>query len=301
MVSHMTNKHLTNTSNFLRHVYWYTGEMELKPKKDHIGVTIKWTDIVERRSEFLDELINSATAWVYSKQKSKEIFDEKLNESGGEIGIAAAHLTRLAHNKFRNDSPQGQFGELILFNFIQHFFQAIPLLRKQRITTSTGHERFGSDAIHYRKDENFELLILGESKCYESKYQFNAAFKASIESISNSVNNLSDELKLYTFDDFIEPNLQTFAKDYKNGKIQNIRMDLVSIIIYNEVSKITSDQEDQIHQEIIRVINEKCKSVPHDAYDKIEERYLSRINWIIFPIWKLDQLLDSFSAGVRVK
>jgi len=139
---------LTHTEALLNHIFWFKQDLKLKPTKDHIGSAINWTDIADRKHDFLRELINTVGSWVYSKDKARRILDERMRATG-DVANASTFLTTQAFSKFRPGHPQGQFGELLLFNFIQHFFQAVPLLRKQRITTSNGHERFGADAIHY--------------------------------------------------------------------------------------------------------------------------------------------------------
>ena len=79
---------------------------------------------------------------------------EKETKKGKSEATAHASVQRRARDKFRKGSGntllvQGQFGELLLFHFIQKCMKAVPLLRKM-ITTSSQHERFGADAIHYK-------------------------------------------------------------------------------------------------------------------------------------------------------
>src|SRR5690606_26035084 len=152
------------------HIYWFYEDLDLMPKKKHYGLSINYSDIKERKDDFLSELVNTIVSWVYNNSKSKSLLDERFAESK-DLGNAISFVTNQAYKKFRPGYPQGQFGELLLFNLIQHYYKAVPALRKQRITTSIGHERFGADAIHYKRDGDTNVLILGESKCYESKYK----------------------------------------------------------------------------------------------------------------------------------
>lgn len=289
---------LTHTESLLNHVYWLRQDFNIAPKKEHIASAINWTDIEERKHDFLKELVNTVSSWVYNKSKVKSIIDERLALTNGDYGNASNFLTTQAFSKFRPGQPQGQFGELLLFNFIQYFFEAVPLLRKQRITTSIGHERFGADAIHYKKEADKNILILGESKCYKSDYQFKNAFEKSLESINNTVSNLSSELDLYTYDDFIEPELENIAKSYKGGTLPNTHFELVCLIAYNETNKITGDNESDIKSSIINNIRNRCSDLDDSIYSKVNERILNRINYIIFPIWHLDELLDDFIKKV---
>ncbi|MBD3339717.1 MAG: DUF1837 domain-containing protein [Candidatus Lokiarchaeota archaeon] len=289
---------LSHTKSLLKHVFWFKHHLNLHPQKDHIGSAIEWTDISERRYDFLRELVNTVSSWVYSNTKSKKIVDERLKIVEGDLANACNFLTTQAAAKFRPSHPQGQFGELLLFNFIQFFFEAVPLLRKQRITTSVGHERFGADAIHYKRNDTDNIIILGESKCYKSNYQFANAFNTSLESIINTLNNFSEELDLYTYDDFIEPALELIAKKYKIGELENVQYELVCLIAYNETQTLLGENETDIKNSIEKIIKDRCQTLDKECYDKINSRILNRLNYIIFPIWELDKLLDEFKKKV---
>jgi len=54
-----TNDFLTHTESLLNHVYWLKQEFELSPPKEHIASAINWTDIEERKHDFLKELVNT--------------------------------------------------------------------------------------------------------------------------------------------------------------------------------------------------------------------------------------------------
>jgi hypothetical protein len=289
---------LSHTQSLLNHVYWFKQNLNLKPQKDHIGSAIEWTDIDERRHDFLKELVNTVSNWVYSKSKSKQIVDERLLRVSGDHANAYSFLTTQAFSKFRPGNPQGQFGELLLFNFIQYFFEAAPLLRKQRITTSTGHERFGADAIHFKKNGSNNIIILGESKCYRSNYRFRNAFETSLESITNTVSNFDKEMDLYVYDDFIEPELEETAKSYKAGELKNVYYELFCLVAYNESRALNGSKEDEIKQSIEEIIFDRCNSIGPECFEKIEMRILNRINYVIFPIWQFDKLLDDFMKRV---
>lgn len=291
------DKYLTNTDKLVNHIYWFYEDLETLPKKNHHGLAINYTDLKERKDEFLSELINTVVSWVYNNNKSKNLFDARFAETG-DIGNAMNFVTNHAYKKFRKGHPQGQFGELLLFNLIQQYYKAVPILRKQRITTSTGHERFGADAIHYKKDGDNNIFILGESKCYKSKYSFNSAFKTSINSIVTTFNHLDKELDLYLYDDFLEPELESLVKSYKDNELPNVRFELVCMVAYNETNKITGNNEESIKESIKVIIKDRCKNFDKNNFNVITEALLTRINYIVFPIWELDLLLDAFQAKV---
>ncbi|PKL35154.1 MAG: DUF1837 domain-containing protein [Spirochaetae bacterium HGW-Spirochaetae-1] len=290
---------LSHTQSLFNHIYWFKQDLQLLPRKDHIASAINWTDIKERKHEFLRELINTVTSWVYNNEQTQQIIERRLKLTEGDHGNAASFLTNQALSKFRPGHPQGQFGELLLFNFIQHFFKAVPILRKQRITTSTGHERFGADAIHFCNDEiNNNNIFLGESKCYKSEYKFKEAFEVSLSSISNTFKNFDNELDLYVYDDFIEPELQEIAEKYKNNVLDNVHFELVCLIAYNENKARTGEKESEIKDSIKTIIEKRCSSINLECYNSVQKSLLSRINYVIFPIWELDQLLYDFQTRV---
>lgn len=295
-------KLLTYTDHLMNHIHWFRQDFVTNPEKEHVGVAVNYTDIKERKADFMKQLVNSILNWVYSKQKVQELLAKELEVSGNDLGYSMSQVTTSAFNKFRPGNPQGQFGELLLFNFIQYFFKAVPVLRKMRITTSTGHERFGADAIHYTlDDEEKHMFILGESKCYERSYQFNTAFKASVDSICATFNNLDTELNLYIYDDFIESELQSIAEGYKRGALSNVRFELVCLIVYNENKAITGSSEDEIKESIQAVIEERLNSTKTLAcFSNKSQALLDRINYIVFPIWGLNELLDNFSLNIGI-
>ncbi|NPE29401.1 DUF1837 domain-containing protein [Methanococcoides sp. SA1] len=289
---------ITHTKSLINHVYWFKQDFNINPTKEHIGTAIAYTDIKERKDDFLDELVNTVAAWVYSKSECKKIIDDRMDVVSGDMANASSFLTNQAFSKFRPSHPQGQFGELLLFNFIQHFFGAVPLLRKQRITTSVGHERFGADAIHYKVDNQKNIFILGESKCYKSKYKFKEAFEKSLTSIETTFDNLDKELNLYTYDSFIEPELENIVKMYKSNTLPNVNFELVCLIAYNETKNLDGANEEEIKESIKSIIKERCCALDHSCFDEINTKILAKINYVIFPIWKLDDLLENFQKNV---
>jgi hypothetical protein len=279
----------------MNHVYWFRQDLGISPQRDHHGVAITYQDIAERRRDFIRELRCTITNWVYSKANCKRIIDDRMRSTNDPVN-AYMFLNNLAISKFRRGAPQGQFGELLLFNFLQHFFGSIPLLRKMSITTSTGHERFGADALHYSRNEGKNVIYLGESKCYESSYKFNAALEASLVSIADTFNKFYDELDLYTYENFLEPELQEICESLKSGTLPDVHFELVCLIAYNETEKFLKESETAIKDSIKKVIEERCQKVGVDIMAKIDTHLLSRINYIIFPVWSLDELLESFGT-----
>lgn len=275
-------------------MFWFEQDISTPKAASHRGVAIKYLDIKELRDGFIRELKSTATSWVYSKSKYKKIFDEELLKRSGDIQNTAAYIAEVADKKFRKGHPQGQYGELLLFNLIQHFFKAPPLLRKMSITTNPGLERHGADAIHYREDDTHKLFILGESKCYESKYSFNKALEASVNSIIDSFENIDEELVLYQHDDFIEEELQGVAKSLKDGDIDSPRFELVCLIAYEENKNIEAPSQEDVLSNIKSCLDYRWANVDSNLYNEKRDVVVERIHYIVFPTWSLDELLERF-------
>ncbi|MCE9777565.1 DUF1837 domain-containing protein, partial [Shewanella algae] len=251
---------LTNVDSLINHTCHFTFDLTKPEGKTHKGVCVNYTDLQERRSDFLRELKNTVCSWVYGKDKYNNLFRKELEKRGYDYQNASSHIDSLARDKFRKGIPQGQFGELLLFNFLQYFFKAPALLRKMPLTTSRGHERFGADAIHYRKSDTENIIFIGESKAYKSNYKFKQAFTESLSSIIGTYNSLQEELLLYTYDDFIDPQLQDVAEKLKDGELENVRYELVCLISYHELKSPLAECEKEIKKNLENIILEKFSS-----------------------------------------
>lgn len=289
---------VSHTSSLINHVHYFIQTPILPPGGSHRGCAINTVDLQEQRVEFLRELRNTASNWVYSKAKYDELFRAEMERRGYDAQNAAAQIAAQVKQKFRPGYPQGQFGELLLFNFVQHFFKAAPLLRKMALTTNVGLERNGADAIHYCRRDEQHVIYIGEAKTYESKYSFKSAFEASIASIWQSYNNLAKELELYVYDDFIDKPLRPVARDIKDGKLDNVRRELVIVVAYNETRDKSADSEEKIKQQIEDIVKSRYASVGNSCDEFSKDPMLSRLHYIVFPIWGLDELLRAFERSL---
>ena len=136
------NNHLINNDALFNHIHIIEQKFDIIPDThNHFGTCIDYQDLTELRTEFLEQLYDSIVDWVYSSEKYNELKKVAI-KSGKTDAAAASEIERRARCKFRanRDSAdiliQGQFGELLLFHFIQRLQKAIPLLRKMKITTS---------------------------------------------------------------------------------------------------------------------------------------------------------------------
>lgn len=271
----------------------------LPNNKEHIGAYIEYQDIQELRDGFVEELSDTIVDWIYSSEKYEEI-KKKLVNSGRSEAAASQYIGRKAKNKFRanknseNVLIQGQMGELLLYHFIQKCMKAVPLLRKMNIATSSDHERFGADAIHFKIENDKNIIILGEAKTYTSKYKFNEAFSDALDSILNTYNKHRSELGLYVHEDFLDDEMNVVAEKYLNNTLKSVEIQLVSIVTYNELCEFDKIDENTIRNNIKKIIEDRYRNFDKNKIDISKNPILSRITYIVFPVWDLKELAEKF-------
>lgn len=296
--SEIAKRLMTNPALFVD-IHIVSKKFEILPDDHmHYGACIDYQDIQELREDFLDDLIDTVVDWVYSAKKYAQLRELEI-QKGKTDATANSSVSRKAREKFRKGSGndllvQGQFGELLLFHFIQKCMGAVPLLRKMKITTSAQIERFGADAIHYKVEKGKNIIILGEAKTYSSKSRFNQAFKDALDSILSTYKMHRKELNLYVHEDFLDEELDDIAEAYLDKKLDNTEIRLVSIVIYNETKKISLTDEDDIKKQMEEIIETRYRNFDNSKIPLAANPILSRITYIIFPIWKLDELLEEF-------
>ena len=293
-------KRLIKNDSLFNLIVFSVQQYDILPNnKEHIGAYIEYQDIQELRDGFVEELSDTIVDWIYSSEKYEEI-KKKLVNSGKSEAAASQYIGRKAKNKFRanknseNVLIQGQMGELLLYHFIQKCMKAVPLLRKMNITTSSDHERFGADAIHFKIENDKNIIILGEAKTYTSKYKFNEAFSDALDSILNTYNKHRSELGLYIHEDFLDGEMNVVAEKYLNNTLKSVEIQLVSIVTYNELSKIDKIDENTIRNNIKKIIEDRYRNYDKNKIDMRKNPILSRITYIVFPVWDLKELAEKF-------
>ena len=278
-------------------IFLFRQQFDIVPQKEHYGLSIAYQDIQELRKSFLSQLVDTVVDWVYSSEKFAKL-QMQFAATGKTPAAAASEVVNKAKQKFRTSDDklliQGQLGELVLFNFIQHVFHAIPLLRKMPITTSSDIERFGSDAIHYTVRDDKNIIILGEAKAYTSEYAFNSALEASIASILSSYNNFRDEMNLYLHEDFVDKEADQIAEAFLSNTLPNTQIELVCLVMYDESTAINVTNEADIQAQIEDIIKRRYASYDNSKID-VSQPKLRRITYAIFPVWKFKELATEFS------
>lgn len=284
---------LSNTDLLFSNIHAFQFGVHKIPGKSHRGLCITHQDLNERKDQFISELRNTMSSWVYSKEKFKKILGDLEIERGGDIQNAHAELTRLVKSKFRTGYPNGQFGELLLFNLIQHYYKAAPLLRKMPITTSPNVERHGADAIHYRPSAGLHTVYLGEAKSYP-KSGFRASLNHAVESIMGAHDNFQTEIQNYVNDGFIDDQLVPVATKIKNNALQPLKVELVCIASYGETKQKSGASETEIKKSIEKIVNERICKFNGKCINGCVPAVLSRLHLFVMPFWKFPDLLTNF-------
>lgn len=289
---------LINNDALFKNIYVVEQQFDIVPEdRKHYGAAVSYQDIMELRSDFLEQLIDTVVDWVYSSEKYADL-KAKFIESGKSEGAAASQVVRKAKEKFRRGDDklliQGQLGELLLFHFIQRFKGAVPLLRKMSITTSAEHERYGADAIHYKIENGKNVIVLGEAKAYTSDYQFSSAFKKAIDSILDTYKKFRSELGLYLHEDFLDKDMDIIAEGILENTLPNVEVELVSLILYSETKTISGTNEGEIKEQIKNIIQNRYKAFDNEKIPIKDNPILRRITYIVFPIWKFEELATEF-------
>ena len=289
---------LINNDALFKNIYVVEQQFDIVPEdRKHYGAAVSYQDIMELRSDFLEQLIDTVVDWVYSSEKYADL-KAKFIESGKSEGAAASQVVRKAKAKFRRGDDklliQGQLGELLLFHFIQRFKGAVPLLRKMSITTSAEHERYGADAVHYKIEDEKNVIVLGEAKAYTSDYQFSSAFKKAIDSILDTYKKFRSELGLYLHEDFLDKDMDVVAEGILENTLPNVEIELVSLILYSETKTISGTNEGEIKEQIKNIIQNRYKAFDNEKIPIKDNPILRRITYIVFPIWKFEELATEF-------
>ena len=287
---------LVCTDPLLHNVYTFDCSGHAMPGKSHRVAAIAHQDVFERRVDFLRELRNTVSSWVYSKKKYTQLYNDELAARGYDVQNVASHIQSLISEKFRKGYPQGQFGELLLFNLLQHFFKAAPMLRKMPITTNPSVERHGADAIHFRPSGGKNIVFIGEAKTYSSKYKFKNALDDAVESILKAAIGFASELNLYVYDDFIDEDLREVAAKIKRNTLEDVVFELVCIVSYSEndkskTGKTQREIEECIEKCVVGQLNKHAAAYSH--HDPIA---FGKIHFVICPFWDFGKLLEGFDA-----
>lgn len=294
-ISRETIERLTGSADYLFQTLVVVRErLSIKPDKEHISACINYTDLIEMRNEFIEELVHTIVPFVYSADCQRKII-ERMNDDPAQ---AWSRLRKRARAKFRRSNLKGQFSELLLYNVLRHFFKAAPLVRKMPITTNVEVERHGADAIHIGADENGPIIYLGEAKTYDREdYGLRQALKDAISDVVEKHHNAHRrELNLYVYEDFLPQELESFAEAYLSGSLHSARVELVCLATYDHRRTISGSSREALIDATLQVIREDVGRIRNDLLlDGVPEPLIPRLNYVLFGVSAMRGLIDSFA------
>jgi hypothetical protein len=268
------------------------------PEIKHVGTCINFIDLKEMRKQFIEELTNTVITYVYAPSRQTKLRDLLVAE-GRDEAAAWRQLYKRARRKFRPSSLQSQFSELLLCNLLQHYYRAVPLVRKMSLTTNPKLERNGADAIHISRADDAYRLYIGEAKTYDRKHGGlkEALVDAIKDLIGKHYTNHETELDLYTYEDFVPPELEEIARQYRAGTLSNVEVHLVCIVAYDEKTDVVGSNRQEKLDCIMHTLREAiAQAAKAKAIVKIPQELLPRVNCIFFPVQKMDELIGAFKA-----
>lgn len=293
-----TNSLIDNDALF-KHIHIIKQKFNIIPAdKEHIGASIEYEDISELRDDFLQELIYTIVNWVYSSEKYEKLKQNSIIKGKTEQA-ASVEIYNKARSKFRrreneNIIAQGQIAELLLFHFIQRYLGAIPLLRKENIQNIKSSDSTSANVIHYKNENDENIIVLGSAKSFTSKYKFKDAFEESLDSILNAYKNHKNEIELYIHEDFLDKGMKLIAESYINRTMEKPKVYLVDFIMYNEIQELSLTDEDDIRNQIDSIIKERYNEFEDKNIDIKKNAILNRIIYILFPVWEIEKLAELF-------
>jgi hypothetical protein len=285
---------LTELDAFVGTMYAVRHHLGFQPEKEHVVTCIDYLDLQELREEFVAELVATMIPFVYSETRRKALLAEFA--PGRSPEGAHERLRQLCLKKFRQSSSQGQFSELLLCNLLQHYFRAVPLVRKMPLTTNPNTERQGADAIHLARVDGKFRIYLGEAKTYAGKSDnLRVAFNEAVNDlVYKHYANLRNELDLYIFEPFIPPQIEAVARDFRAGKLKDAEVHLVAIVSYDFRDMIRGSREERL-KSIVSAVQTGLQTIPTSKlFSGMDTDVLPRLNFIIFPAVDLAKLVANF-------
>ena len=141
-------------------------------------------------------------------------------------------------------------------------------------------------------------FFLGVQLHFTIDHKFSSAFENAINSILDTYENLRTELNLYLHEDFLDAEMNRVAEAFLTNKLSNVEIELVSLVLYNETTDIKITNEQEIKNQITQIICERYSNFDKSKIDLDKHPILRRITYIVFPVWKLDEIADEFQKMI---
>ena len=99
---------------------------------------------------------------------------------------------------------------------------------------------------------------------------------------------------LYLHEDFLDKEMDVVAEELLENVLPNVEVELVSLVLYDENKRVSGTNESEIKEQIKGIIQERYKAFDNKKIPIDDNQILRRITYIIFPIWKFEELATEF-------
>ena len=90
---------LIDCSSLFQNLQVIEQEFEIIPKGNHFGLSVASTDLIERREDFVEELVDTVVDWVFSKAEQEDFFSKRSGE-GDSLGRISEKSSGMPKNAF---------------------------------------------------------------------------------------------------------------------------------------------------------------------------------------------------------
>ena len=123
---------LIQNDALFNNIYVVEQQFDILPDdRIHYGAAITYQDLMELRSDFLEQLVDTVVDWVYSSEKYADL-KARFMASGKSEGAAVSQIARKANEKFRRGNDNlGNYCYFILFSDLRMQFLCSERCRSQ--------------------------------------------------------------------------------------------------------------------------------------------------------------------------
>ena len=88
--------------------------------------------------------------------------------------------------------------------------------------------------------------------------------------------------------------MDVVAEGILENTLPNVEIELVSLILYSETKTVSGTNEGAIKEQIKNIIQNRYKNFDNEKIPIKDNPILRRITYIVFPIWKFEELATEF-------
>jgi hypothetical protein len=243
----------------------------------------------------VDTLIDHITQYALSVSKRYKK-DDKDNES------YRNKMYREARNLFRKSSKTGEFGEMILWFFLESILKAPQVVAKMDLKTNRNDEVKGADGIHVNiTNDDILEIIFGESKLYaDLSKAITEAFK-SIEHFFDTKQYKREYSLITEHFKWLKNEQGKKVLDFISGKIEDgeVKIKVACLIGFdwNEYKKLENQEERlKLVEEFEELYKNKASKIKNSITAKFSNFKYDQYEFDFFflPFKSVDEIRKNF-------